>query len=252
MSLIELLGPVVLASVLGSLHCAGMCGPIVAFYSGGDGSHGARRWLGHVAYHGGRGAAYATLGAVAGAIGAAVDFAGAAAGVGRIAVVVAGAVMILWGVAMMLEAGGWEIPHAAMPKALQDRIAQLLRALRSKPPVARALLIGLATALMPCGWLYAFAVMAAGTGEVVGGALVMTAFWLGTVPVLLGIGVGVQALLGRFRRHVPIVAAVVLVVVGMYSVLGRLNIPSFAARQATDAMGGAVADPAGHDASSCH
>jgi len=234
----ELLLPVLGMSLVGSLHCAGMCGPIVAFYSGGDTTGGTGRWRVHVAYHLGRGVAYAGLGAAAGAIGAAVDLAGAAAGVGRLAVVLAGIVMILWGIALLFAAGGWNVPHLGLPEGLQGRTVEILRRLREKPPIARALLIGLATALMPCGWLYGFAVMAAGTGEVLVGALVMVAFWIGTVPVLLGIGVGIQAVLGRLRRHVPVMAAIFLIVVGMYAVLGRLNIPSFAAREASDALRG--------------
>ncbi|MBE7450024.1 MAG: sulfite exporter TauE/SafE family protein [Kofleriaceae bacterium] len=42
---------------------------------------------------------------------------------------------------------------------------------------ARAALLGLLSAALPCGWLWAFVVVAAGTGSPVGGALVMTAFW---------------------------------------------------------------------------
>ena len=38
-----LLLTVFVASVVGSLHCIGMCGPFVVFYSGSDGSGGARR-----------------------------------------------------------------------------------------------------------------------------------------------------------------------------------------------------------------
>ena len=41
------------ASLLGSLHCAGMCGGFVAFYSGADGSGGRLRLLSHGAYSGG-------------------------------------------------------------------------------------------------------------------------------------------------------------------------------------------------------
>jgi hypothetical protein len=236
--------PVLAASLVGSLHCAGMCGPIVAFYSGGDVTEGRARWLGHLAYHGGRGFGYVTLGAAAGALGAAVDLAGAAAGVGRVAVVLAGSVMIAWGIALLFEAGGLRIPKLGMPEQLQERIVAMLRRLRDKPPVVRALLIGLATALMPCGWLYAFAVTAAGTGAIYSGALVMGAFWLGTIPILLGIGVGIQAVTRRLRHHVPVMAAVVLIAVGVYAVLGRLNIPSFAARTATEATGHSTEDSA--------
>jgi sulfite exporter TauE/SafE len=248
----ELLVPVLGMSLVGSLHCAGMCGPIVAFYSGGDETEWKKRWQAHAAYHTGRGGAYATLGAAAGAIGAAVDLAGAAVGLGRIAVVVAGVVMVLWGIALLFAAGGWNVPQLGMPEGLQERTVRMLRRLRDKPPIARALLIGLATALMPCGWLYGFAVMAAGTGAVLSGALVMTAFWAGTVPVLLGIGVSVQAVFGRLRRHVPVVAAVFLILVGMYAVLGRLNIPSFAAREASGAIHGDAHDSLGSSAPCCH
>ncbi len=248
----ELLLTVAGMSLVGSLHCAGMCGPIVAFYSGSDETKGAKRWQAHVAYHAGRGVAYASLGAVAGAIGAAVDLAGSAAGLGHIAVVVAGVVMVLWGVALLFAAGGWNVPHLGMPEGIQGRTVEMLRRLREKPPVARALLIGLATALMPCGWLYGFAVLAAGTGAVFSGALVMIAFWAGTVPVLLGIGMSVQAVVGRLRRHVPVVAAIFLIIVGMYAVLGRLNIPSFAAREASGAVHGTTDAPAGSGAPCCH
>ncbi len=241
---VELVLPVLGMSVVGSLHCAGMCGPIVAFYAGGDEAKWRQRWQAHVAYHGGRGVGYAGLGAVAGAIGAAADLAGTAAGLGRVAVVVAGAVMVMWGIALLFAAGGWQVPHVGLPARLQERIVMIMRRLRDRPPTARALLIGLATALMPCGWLYGFAVMAAGTGSVATGALVMTAFWIGTVPVLLGIGVGVQAVVGRLRRHVPVLAAMVLILIGLYAVLGRLNIPSFAAREASRALSGSPVESA--------
>ena len=222
--------PVLAASLVGSLHCAGMCGPIVAFYSGGDATAGKKRWLSHLAYHGGRLSGYGILGALAGALGAAIDLAGAAAGVGRIAIVIAGVLMILWGVALLFEAGGIRLPRLGVTEGLSARAAATLRRLKERPPVLRAGMIGVLTALMPCGWLYAFAVTAAGTGSVLGGMAVMSAFWVGTVPILLGIGVGAQVLFGRLRPHVPMVAAVVLIGVGMYAVIGRFNVPSLAAR----------------------
>ena len=60
---------VLVSSLLGSLHCAGMCGPLVAVYAGDDPSRGWRRLLAHALYSSGRLAAYATVGALAGALG---------------------------------------------------------------------------------------------------------------------------------------------------------------------------------------
>ena len=104
-----LLVTVLAASLVGSLHCVGMCGPFVAFYSGADGSSGVRRLLSHAGYSGGRLVAYLLLGLAAGAIGAALDLAGALAGVQRVAAVVAGIVMVAWGVIALLRIRGFGV-----------------------------------------------------------------------------------------------------------------------------------------------
>jgi sulfite exporter TauE/SafE len=48
--------------------------------------------------------------------------------------------------------------------------------------------------------------------------MAMSTFWLGTVPLLAGLGVGVQTLAGPMRRHLPKLTAVALVVVGLVAV----------------------------------
>lgn len=218
------------ASLLGSLHCVGMCGPFVGFYSGGDASTGAKRVLSHVAYHSGRLVTYAALGAVAGSVGRALDLAGNAAGIARAAAIVAGLVMVAWGAVLLLESGGVRVGRF-LPRALIERAGCSLARLRDRPPIARALVIGLSSTLLPCGWLYAFAVTAAGTGSALGGATLMAVFWLGTLPLLLGLGVGVQRLGSRLRQHLPLVTALALVALGVVSVIGRVDARAFAVGQ---------------------
>jgi sulfite exporter TauE/SafE len=53
----------------------------------------------------------------------------------------------------------------------------------------------------------------------------MVAFWLGTVPALVGLGAGVQLLTGKLRRHTALASALALVAVGLSSVSGHLSIP---------------------------
>jgi hypothetical protein len=64
------------------------------------------------------------------------------------------------------------------------------------------------------------------------GALVMAAFWLGSVPALLGLGAGLQLLAAPLRRHLPVVTAVILVLVGILALSGRMplagKLPSLA------------------------
>lgn len=215
--------PVLAASLLGSVHCASMCGGLVAFYSGGA-RRGKTAGRAHLSYHAARLLTYVTLGAIAGAIGAGLDAAGARAGLGNLAAVGAGGAMILWGSVTLLETAGVRLPRAPPVRGrLSAKIGRLLRRLGSAPPEVRAGLLGLSSGLLPCGWLYAFVVAAAGTGSAWRGATVLAAFWAGTVPMLLGVGVGVGALTARLRRHVPVLSAILLLAVGLATVLGRQN-----------------------------
>jgi len=213
---------VLAASLAGSLHCAGMCGGFVAFYAGAG---GRRQAFGHAAYNLGRLTAYATLGALAGTLGAALDLAAAPAGIERAAAVLAGALIVLWGTWTLFEMAGVRVARLAPPAALRGAVARGVAVVAAQPPVTRALVIGLLTGLLPCGWLYAFIVTAAGTGDPLRGAGLMAVFWLGTLPVMAGLGVAVQALAGRIRRWVPAACAVAMIVVGLLAVAGRVRAP---------------------------
>ena len=217
-----LLLTVFVASLMGSLHCIGMCGPFVAFYSGADGSGGTRRLLSHASYSSGRLFTYSIFGVAAGAVGAALDVAGSLAGFQRIAAIIAGITMILWGAFALLQLRGVKIfKHGSG----NGRIARVMRRgfslVSDKPPVVRAGVVGLLSGFLPCGWLWAFVVTAAGTGSALKGAAVMAAFWAGTVPALVAVGVGAQLVSAPLRRHVPTVTAILLVALGLYAILGR-------------------------------
>jgi uncharacterized protein len=67
-------------------------------------------------------------------------------------------------------------------------------------------------------------VTAGGTGNAAGGALVMAVFWTGTLPVMLAFGEAVRVLSGPLRRHVPAACAVLLMVLGLWTVFGRAGI----------------------------
>jgi len=217
---IALVGSVLVASLLGSPHCAGMCGGFVVFYAGQDG----RRQVGaHVAYNLGRLVSYLLLGVVAGVIGHALDRVGAAAGLQRGAAIAAGAVMVIWGGAALAIALGARLPHGATPAFLHGRFAAVVRAVHAQPPVVRALAVGLVTALLPCGWLWVYVATAAGTGTIAGAALVMTAFWLGNVPMMAGIGLAAQGLFGPLRRRLPVVTASLLLALGLLTIGGKFQ-----------------------------
>lgn len=229
-----LIAAVFVASVLGSLHCAGMCGAFVAFAVGIDGKEARRpRWPLQVGYNLGRLVTYGTLGSIAGGLGSAFDGAGQLIGVQRAAVMLAGLCMVVFGAISILRLNGVRVPKPPTPAFLERTVVSAMRAAVERPPMARALFTGMITTLLPCGWLYAFVITAAGTGNSVHGAVTMAVFWAGTLPVLVAIGTGVQALasrLGRMGRRVPVIAASVVVCIGLLNVFdpqrlqGALNL----------------------------
>jgi uncharacterized protein len=67
-----------------------------------------------------------------------------------------------------------------LPRALFDRVSQYAGGAKGGVPV----LIGLATFFLPCGFTQSMQVMALSSGSFVQGAFIMSAFALGTLPVL--------------------------------------------------------------------
>jgi sulfite exporter TauE/SafE len=242
------------ASVLGSLHCVGMCGAFLALSLTPD-ERGSRtpRWMLALAYHVGRLVTYLVMGTIGGLIGAAVNITAEAAGLQRAAAALAGAMMVVFGtlalarhlgprlaasnVAMVRALGRWSgldrVARAAtgrmpVPKAMETLAIAGHRRAAMMPPVARAMAIGLLTTLLPCGWLYAFAITAAGTGHPAKAALVMAVFWVGTLPVMVGLGMLVTSATGVLRRHIPLATSLLVVAFGIATLLGREVVPAFA------------------------
>ncbi len=209
-----LLGTVLGASVLGSLHCAGMCGPLAAVASAPERTHlrvvDGRRSAPKSAIHYnlGRLGSYVVLGLIAGGAGALIDLGGAMLGVQGIAIVLASVTLFVMGIHGIWQ---WSMGKSTSvgPATWVANWAVRLRGRRSFP----AMLGGL-TGLMPCGWLWAYVVVAAGTGSLAGGASVMATFWLGTVPALAIVGVALGKLGRRAGAHLRWAVPVLMLVAG--------------------------------------
>ncbi|MBM3555852.1 MAG: sulfite exporter TauE/SafE family protein, partial [Alphaproteobacteria bacterium] len=71
--------------------------------------------------------------------------------------------------------------------------------------------LGAALGFLPCGLLYGALAVAGGGGTAPAGALAMAAFGLGTVPSLMGVGVGGAFLAAKRPRYlVPLGAAILI------------------------------------------
>ena len=198
-----MLAAIFISSILGSVHCLAMCGPLV-----GLSGTGLRIAIVHAL---GRLVTYVAIGATAGAVGSAIDLAGNLGAVQRTATLVAGAAILGWGLYQIGVATGWLRARSRAHTAFASALVQI----RTPRAIRRAWLVGLLTGLLPCGWLWAFVIAAGGTGGVGQGALVMAAFWLGTVPAMVGLLTLAGPLLARARRRLPTLTAVALIVLGL-------------------------------------
>lgn len=235
---------VVVASLLGSLHCVGMCGGLVSFYAGSDAAPRGARWAAHGAYHLTRLAAYALLGASAGQLGAVLDLAGKRVGLAEVGAFIAGFAVLGWGAVVLLRrtrrAPLLSLRRAPAAPGLLSRLescfATLAHRVRRRPPLWRASALGLSSALLPCGWLYAFVVLAAGAGSAARGALLLVAFWAGTVPALLGLGLGIERLSQPLRAYLPRLSAALLVAVGLMTIASRWPLAPPAAETSSESV----------------
>lgn len=230
---------VFIASLLGSGHCAGMCGAFLAVAVSPmptrPGDAGQRpqspvrekaRLL--AAYNGGRLLTYVTLGAAAGAVGAVVDLGGRLVGLQRAATVAAGAFILAFGIIALLRQFNVPIARAPIPGVLRQAVIRGHRLADRLPSTLRAFTIGTLTTLLPCGWLWAFVITASGAADPLLGGLVMAVFWLGTLPVMLSLGVGIQAMAGRLGAKLPVLTSLLLIGVGVFTVAGRIAAPAIA------------------------
>ena len=88
--------------------------------------------------------------------------------------------------------------------------------------------LGAANGLLPCGLVYLAGTASAASGDVAGAVLYMLVFGIGTLPMLLGIGLfgtSLMKLLQRFRLQRLVPAAVTLVALTLILRGAGLDIP---------------------------
>jgi sulfite exporter TauE/SafE len=147
--------------------------------------------------------------------------------------------MIAFGALLLARAAGVRTGRMRMPRTVTRWMEGAHRAAFALNPTGRAATIGLLTALLPCGWLYAFAFTAAGTGSPAWGAGVMATFWAGTVPLMAVLGAGIRMVTGPLHARLPLLTGLIVTGAGVFTATGRLSAPAMT-RDALHVTDGAV------------
>jgi len=176
--------------LVGSVHCAGMCGPLalalpVSNYRSGT------FLAGRAAYNVGRVVTYCALGSLFGLVGKSLLL----AGVQRWASIGLG-LLLLAGFFSSRKLALWR-PVTSLVEGLKRRMSALLQ----HRSVWSLGVLGLLNGLLPCGLVYVAGAGAIASNGPLGGARYMAAFGLGTVPMLLAISCSGRLLPLTWRAH---------------------------------------------------
>ena len=188
-------GMLVVTGLLTSIHCVSMCGALnltAAFQS----QDGKKSFLRPIFYNAGRLLSYTAIGCAAGALGSVFSISPAVSG----AIILVGAGLMLLMALKML--GVIDLPE--------------LWCFRGPKAGGRnAFVIGLLNGFMPCGPLQAMQLYALSAGSALAGGTAMLLFGLGTVPLMLSMGVFVNVAKGKWRTRISKAASVVMLVLAV-------------------------------------
>jgi sulfite exporter TauE/SafE len=162
--------------LLGSLHCAAMCGPLMLALPVPPG--GAGRFVaGRLIYQLGRITTYALLGVVAGLVGKSIFLIGA-----QRWLTIALGVAIFIGFFLSKK-----IALAASVARLVGKLKTAMGAQLRQRSFRSLALLGMLNGLLPCGLVYVALAGAVSHGTILSGVGWMLAFGFGTLPMMLGI-----------------------------------------------------------------
>jgi uncharacterized protein len=189
--------------LLGSAHCAGMCGPIAVALPGSD-RRGPAFLAGRLLYNTGRVVTYMLMGAAAGLLGIGAALAG-----------YQGALSVFAGVFILLmivfRSRFFSSAAVFRSGAVRNLFGRLMRSQGSGSLFS----LGLLNGFLPCGLVYLALAGSAAAGSLPRSVLYMSLFGIGTIPMMLALSLAPGWLSPGARRKmarlIPAGAALIAV-----------------------------------------
>ena len=172
----------------GSLHCLGMCGPLVSVL---ESVSLQKKWsLSQTLYHMGRWTTYSILGIIVGSVGQGF----ATLGLQRWAVLLAGITMLLLLFFPSLSRA-IKLPASRLAQRLRSVMSAALRSQRHH----HRFLFGMLNGLLPCGLVYTALAGSLAAEQAWKGGLFMLLFGIATTPALATVSQLTAWISGRFK-----------------------------------------------------
>jgi sulfite exporter TauE/SafE len=223
----ELIAPFFIG-LMGSLHCLGMCGPLIMAYSlhirAEDSTRPmaikaiwARGFFHHLAFHGGRIITYSLLGGLAATLAHITSFNQVMGNLRGGFTLGAGIVMIFLGMVLLKVL---PFPLLSLPSFGSGSFwGRIFPSLFRSQSLSAKVLLGMSAGFLPCMLSWAMIVKAATASHPLTGFLTMAFFGAGTIPALFFTGLPASLLSLRARFLGERMAAASVIFMGLILIL---------------------------------
>jgi len=211
--------------VLNSLHCLGMCSPIVLAYSSrltlSEQPSPQVATATHLLYNFGRITTYSFIGGACGVVGKMLNLSLLTLGFGvshQLVGSVAGVLVVLFGLMQVGAIRRWQFLSENIfftSSIFQQFVGRFMSAQSLSAKYVMGVLLG----FLPCILTYSMFVTAISSGGFLEGFLMLFAFGLGTIPMLFFTGVFSSALLRGLRAYGNVISGIAMMVLGIVMVL---------------------------------
>lgn len=207
--------------LLGTGHCIGMCGGLIAALALTERNrqHGI---VFQMLYHVGRILTYALIGGAVGWFGSVFAFTDSFKDVTRMLLVASDLFIVLVGLGSAGLFSYLSMLDLEFPGPATTLITGVQRLLVGRG-ILTAFPLGIILGLLPCGYVYAMAIIAAQTMSPLKGSVVMFLFGIGTIPGLLFLGGAVGWLSIRARTWMLRGAGLSVALMGAYNMVQHLK-----------------------------
>jgi sulfite exporter TauE/SafE len=203
--------------ILGSLHCIGMCGPIVLALPVGEQSV-FRFASGRTLYHFGRVISYAVMGAAVGLLG------------GKLLLpvlqqnlsIIVGALLVLTVLFPKIIRSVNFLNKIFDP--ITQKITSIIGKMLKSKALASMLILGVMNGFLPCGFVYMAMSTAAVTGGSLAGMLFMVGFGFGTIPAMLAVSFFPKIISANLRLKIAKILPAFQVIIGLLLIIRGLNL----------------------------
>lgn len=205
------IGSAFLLGLGSSLHCLGMCGPLVMAIPF---PRNRQTTLTKVLYFSGKALTYGFMGLLVGGLGIRYIW----GDIQQYLSVLAGVIIILIALFPLL------IPAKASSRWVFQSFQKVFKRIQTNPRWWHFLQLGMLNGVLPCGMVYMALTLSFASGNALNGFVAMIAFSLGTTPILWAVTLIKDKITPVIRRKLRPITIAIAIIVGVLLILRGMNL----------------------------